>query len=270
MPTIKLIATDMDGTFLNSNKDYDRKRFNRIFQQLQAQDITFVVASGNQVAQLQSFFPEDIRSNIIFAGDNGGVIYHGEEFIDAAHINHDTLTALINYVETNYPHVPIVLSGVNNGYIRTDNSDAYKENIAHYFHKLIEVDDLQTFQEDHYVKLTLETPSELCRNLIAELNKQFGDQLNAVITNGDNIDINPIDSNKGVAIQNIAQKRNISPDEILAFGDSGNDLEMIQYATHGYAMTNAYQDLKNITHLIAPSNDNNGVLEIVEEYINKI
>lgn len=56
MPTIKLIATDMDGTFLNSNKDYDRKRFNRIFQQLQAQDITFVVASGNQVAQLQSFF----------------------------------------------------------------------------------------------------------------------------------------------------------------------------------------------------------------------
>jgi hydrolase, HAD superfamily, cof family len=75
MPTIKLIATDMDGTFLNSNKDYDRKRFNRIFQQLQAQDITFVVASGNQVAQLQSFFPEDIRSNIIFAGDNGGVIY---------------------------------------------------------------------------------------------------------------------------------------------------------------------------------------------------
>ncbi|WP_278902908.1 MurR/RpiR family transcriptional regulator [Dolosigranulum pigrum] len=46
MPTIKLIATDMDGTFLNSNKDYDRKRFNRIFQQLQAQDITFVVAKN--------------------------------------------------------------------------------------------------------------------------------------------------------------------------------------------------------------------------------
>ena len=252
MPTIKLIATDMDGTFLNSNKDYDRKRFNRIFQQLQAQDITFVVASGNQVAQLHSFFD------------------HGEEFIEAAHIHHDTLTALINYVEANYPHVPIVLSGVNNGYIRTDNSDAYKENIARYFHKLIEVDHLQNLQEDQYVKLTLETPSELCRELIAELNTQFGDQLNAVITNGDNIDINPTDSNKGVAIQNIAKKRNISPDEILTFGDSGNDLEMIQYATYGYAMTNAYQDLKNITPLIAPSNDNNGVLEVVEEYINKI
>lgn len=154
--------------------------------------------------------------------------------------------------------------------IRTDNSDAYKENIARYFHKLIEVDHLQNLQEDQYVKLTLETPSELCRKLIAELNEQFGDQLNAVITNGDNIDINPTDSNKGVAIQNIAKKRNISPDEILAFGDSGNDLEMIQYATYGYAMTNAYQDLKNITNLIAPSNDNNGVLEVVEEYINKI
>ena len=93
---------------------------------------------------------------------------------------------------------------------------------------MIEVDHLQNLQEDQYVKLTLETPNDLCRELIAELNEQFGNQLNAVITNGDNIDINPIDSNKGVAIQNIAKKRNISPDEILAFGDSGNDLEMIQ------------------------------------------
>lgn len=54
MPTIKLIATDMDGTFLNSNKDYDRKRFNRIFQQLQAQDITFVVAISGYSARTKS------------------------------------------------------------------------------------------------------------------------------------------------------------------------------------------------------------------------
>lgn len=54
--SIKLIAVDMDGTFLSDQKTYNRERFMAQYQQMKAQDIRFVVASGNQYYQLISFF----------------------------------------------------------------------------------------------------------------------------------------------------------------------------------------------------------------------
>lgn len=46
--TVKVIVTDMDGTFLNDAKQYDRPRFLAQFAQLRQQGIEFVVASGNR------------------------------------------------------------------------------------------------------------------------------------------------------------------------------------------------------------------------------
>lgn len=53
--SIKLIAVDMDGTFLSDQKTYNRERFMAQYQQMKAQGIRFVVASGNQYYQLISF-----------------------------------------------------------------------------------------------------------------------------------------------------------------------------------------------------------------------
>ncbi len=44
---IKLIATDMDGTFLTDDKTYDKPLFERLFDRFLEEDIKFVVASGN-------------------------------------------------------------------------------------------------------------------------------------------------------------------------------------------------------------------------------
>ena len=63
--SIKLIAVDMDGTFLSDQKTYNRERFMAQYQQMKAQGIRFVVASGNQYYQLISFFPE-IANEIAF------------------------------------------------------------------------------------------------------------------------------------------------------------------------------------------------------------
>ncbi len=52
----KLIATDMDGTFLRGDMTYDKLQFRNIHERMMAAEIKFVVASGNQYYQLQSFF----------------------------------------------------------------------------------------------------------------------------------------------------------------------------------------------------------------------
>ena len=45
--TIKAIAVDMDGTFLNSQSDYDHNYFAKVYDLMVAKGVQFVVASGN-------------------------------------------------------------------------------------------------------------------------------------------------------------------------------------------------------------------------------
>jgi hydroxymethylpyrimidine pyrophosphatase-like HAD family hydrolase len=54
--TVKIIAVDMDGTFLNEEKQYNKARFLKQYQQLQQRGIHFVVASGNQLSTLKITF----------------------------------------------------------------------------------------------------------------------------------------------------------------------------------------------------------------------
>lgn len=56
MAAVKMVAVDMDGTFLDDRKQYDRPRFMACYQMMKQRGIRFVVASGNQYYQLKSFF----------------------------------------------------------------------------------------------------------------------------------------------------------------------------------------------------------------------
>lgn len=66
----KILAVDMDGTFLNSKKQYNKARFLKQYEQLKQNNIRFVVASGNQLAKLVTYFPE-INHEIAFIAENG-------------------------------------------------------------------------------------------------------------------------------------------------------------------------------------------------------
>ena len=69
---IKAIAVDIDGTFLDTNKQFDRNRFETIFKELIDKNIKFVAASGNQFAKLKSIFGD---REMFFISENGAVIY---------------------------------------------------------------------------------------------------------------------------------------------------------------------------------------------------
>ena len=57
------------------------------------------------------------------------------------------------------------------------------------------------------------------------------------------------------------------PDEFLAFGDANNDLEMLALTQHSYAMEQSSPQVKRTATYQAPSNNNSGVLAIIETYL---
>lgn len=83
---IKVIATDMDGTFLRDDKTFDEERFKRILSVLEKEAIKFVIASGNQYRQLRLNFPA-YDGQFAYVAENGAhIISQGqtlfEHFID--------------------------------------------------------------------------------------------------------------------------------------------------------------------------------------------
>lgn len=75
---IKLMATDMDGTFLDKKSQYDAERLRKLLAQAKEKGIYFVVASGRAVQSLKEVFA-DFQDQVIFLGENGTVVeYKGK------------------------------------------------------------------------------------------------------------------------------------------------------------------------------------------------
>lgn len=62
---IRAIAVDMDGTFLDTNKEYDKARFEIIYQELKRRHIEFIAASGNQYAKLKSILESETCTSFL-------------------------------------------------------------------------------------------------------------------------------------------------------------------------------------------------------------
>lgn len=75
--------------------------------------------------------------------------------------------------------------------------------------------------------------------------------------------MNP-NTNKGVALQALAEALHIPREQVMAIGDSGNDAAMLAYAGVGVAMENGEDALKRIADRVAPPNTVGGVADMLE------
>lgn len=85
IPDIKMVAVDIDGTFVRSDYTYDVPRFQRIFARMKQAGCHFVVASGNQYYQLRNLFP-GYSDELSFVAENGAFVKDKEELLFVANI----------------------------------------------------------------------------------------------------------------------------------------------------------------------------------------
>lgn len=83
------------------------------------------------------------------------------------------------------------------------------------------------------------------------------------------LDISHVSATKQHGIYEVAKRLGIHTDEIIGVGDSGNDLPLLMACGLKVAMGNAVEDLKAIADYVAPSVDEEGVVEVIERFILK-
>lgn len=81
------------------------------------------------------------------------------------------------------------------------------------------------------------------------------------------LEVNHVEANKGKAVAELAKERGYSADEVITIGDNINDLTMLQWATHSYAVANAHTSAKEAAANIAPSHADYAVAQIIERVI---
>jgi Cof subfamily protein (haloacid dehalogenase superfamily) len=72
---------------------------------------------------------------------------------------------------------------------------------------------------------------------------------------------------KGAALEKVMESLGLSSEQVIAFGDSHNDIEMLRVAGTGVAMANADPEVQGMADLIAPSNAEDGIAEVLEDLL---
>lgn len=265
--TIKAIAVDMDGTFLNSHQDYDREGFKPLFKTLEEKNIRFIVASGNQYAQLKSFFPEDYKS-IVFVAENGGVIVLDGRLSAKKTFSKHLLEEIITFLHEKYGETTVILCGPETAYIQSSAPDYAQEFADRHYYALERVDALKDHINEPIVKVALVLPDEMVDEVKTNIAKVFAqDALTAVTSGFGCIDLIIPRQHKGSSIEALLKDWDVHSDELMAFGDSENDLEMLKLAKYSYAMANGSEKVKKAARFEAPSNDDNGVFKTIEQFL---
>ncbi len=184
--SIKLIAVDMDGTFLSDAKTYNRPRFLAQYQRMREQNIRFVVASGNQYYQLISLFPE-IAHQIAFVAENGGWVVSGNEDVFNCQLPVHHFNAVVDHLQT-LPNIEIIACGKRSAYTLNRYNDALKTVAAKYYHRLELVDDFNHL-DDTILKFGLNVPDSLIPEIQPKLHATLGDMVTAVATGYGSIDL---------------------------------------------------------------------------------
>lgn len=105
--------------------------------------------------------------------------------------------------------------------------------------------------------------------LISELRKELQGvpELEIVDSSRYNIEITRKGVSKGKAVATLATFYALKPTEIIAIGDSENDISMIEYAGLGIAMGNATDHVKGKADYITDSNDDEGVANAISKFV---
>ncbi|OOB77030.1 MAG: hypothetical protein BEN19_02760 [Epulopiscium sp. Nuni2H_MBin003] len=257
---IKLIVTDIDGTFLGLKIQMPERAF-EVIEKLIKNNVLFVAASGRSypaIAELFTPFLEDIA----IIAENGGIIEYKQQEISLNILPEDVLADMIEFLDKNNTH-PIVNSK-QTSYI-FPRIHAHYGRIEHYCANMKTITGLCQITQD-VVSISIFVDDQKVDEVYAKLTKRWGDSVSIVITGTNWIDVVPRGINKGEALAKLMNELNIKSSEVMAFGDYDNDIEMLKLASESYAMPHATEGVKKVAKYTCTPED---IVSIMENIVDK-
>lgn len=266
---VKLIVSDLDGTFLDgvSTSKYKKvpKINSEIINKLSEKGIGFVPASGRDLPSIKELL-HDIKEIKYYSCFNGARIFKGEELIYSEKMDKEMcLDILKKAIELDLKYSGT--SGYDVCYSEMDKeyyTESSLRNSKYTFHSNENFDNLKAFDFEKMVFFGSEEKFKILRKYVEE---NYSDKVN-IFGSGDNVmDIVSKKCSKGNSLRIIADDMGIATDEIMVFGDNENDLSMLLEAGYPVAMANSKDFvLEKIKAHTKKTNEDGGVGEYLLDF----
>lgn len=261
---IKLVLTDMDGTFLNNSGDYNRELYKEVKQLMEEKNVYFAPVTGKQCERVEELFGEDAK-DLWILGDSATRIKHNGEFVYESLLSNELGQCIIQLLEELSPDHTIIACTQSGAVIKDSTSQEEAAIVRRSYAQVRQVADFSEIKED-FIKITIHDPLKKCIETREKLSPFF-DSAYIVASEVAWIDITNANVHKGTTVQHLQELLNVTPAETMVFGDTYNDIELMACAEYSFAVRNAVQEVKDAANYITRSNEEDGVLRTIKHIL---
>lgn len=263
LDSIKLVATDMDLTLLADDKSMPAGVDERI-DALAKNGVLFCAASGRPALALRESFPAH-HQDMALVADNGASVYLRDELVYRDLIDRDLYHEVLALATATEGSVP-VLCAFDDAYV-LERDRCHEDVVSIYYRSIIYVESFEELNVDSN-KISIYFPGWDSKQKNDEVySPAFASRLYLTCAGNEWLDFMNIGVDKGSGIRHLAQHLGIDLSDIAAFGDTYNDIPMLDIVGHSYVMANAAEHMHDHGKFLAPSNNEAGVLTVIDHIV---
>lgn len=266
----RAIALDLDGTLTNHYKVVTPKTREALLQ-AEAEGVVIILASGRPtygIEPVAECLELDKRGGYILSYNGGNIVNAktGEKLF-AQFLPDEVIPILYRYAKEKnhallgYAGNEIITEMPDDQYVKEE-SRINKMNIR-------KVENLFEALEPHPTKLLMTgDPADMLK-AENELSEILGDRMDIFRSAPFFLELVPKGIDKAKSLLRLLSKINLTPADMIAFGDGYNDLSMLKLAGMGVAMQNAAPEVRAEADYITLSNEEDGVAAALEHFCKK-
>ena len=266
----RAIALDLDGTLTNHDKVVTPKTREALLQ-AEAEGVVIILASGRPtygIEPVAECLELDKRGGYILSYNGGNIVNAktGEKLF-AQFLPDEVIPILYRYAKEKnhallgYAGNEIITEMPDDQYVKEE-SRINKMNIR-------KVENLFEALEPHPTKLLMTgDPADMLK-AENELSEILGDRMDIFRSAPFFLELVPKGIDKAKSLLRLLSKINLTPADMIAFGDGYNDLSMLKLAGMGVAMQNAAPEVRAEADYITLSNEEDGVAAALEHFCKK-
>lgn len=265
----KLIVLDMDDTLLTSKNEILPSTIKALIE-AQNNGAMVVLASGRPTGGMidaAEILQLDTHQSYIISY-NGAVVtrMNDRTVVDATYVQQAHFSEILQFLRKEN----IMALTYKDNTIYYEGQSAYEQVEGELTGlEMIKVGNLQTVITEDVPKVMGVGDIEHIAVLNKQLEGSFGSDIHATTSKPFFLEFMHRDVSKGKVLQRLAEQLGIQQSEIIAFGDSNNDKDMLEFAGLGVAMGNANDTIKEAADVITLSHDEDGIAQIIETYLYK-
>lgn len=265
--SIRLIASDLDETLLNRRAELTGRTIAALRRAMAAG--AYVVLASGRMVKAMAAYADQIEPNAPLIAFNGGLIYDyaAGKAVEARRLEAEVGREVARAAEARGVHVQAFTD--EEYYFERDNafSDSYALGIGGLYGRAAGRK-LSGWIDRPLCKLLMIAGAQVAPGLARELGEAFLGRAEFALSRATYIECTARGVRKGAALEALCARLGVARDEVAAFGDAPNDLDMLEWAGCGYAVANARPEVRERA-LPAPGSDEDGVAQVIERLLDE-